>query len=78
MSLRQLIGFIGELTGRPVQLNFSDWRPGDQKYFVADTRRAQAELGLPAPRPWRDGVGALARWLEAERAPAAVAAMAGR
>ena len=74
VSLRQLIGFIGELTGRPVQLSFSDWRPGDQKYFVADTTRARAELGLAAPRGWREGVAALAEWLRAERAPAAGAA----
>jgi CDP-paratose 2-epimerase len=57
--------------GRRVDLEFSDWRPGDQRYFVADSRRARAELGLKPARPWREGVAALAAWLQAERAPAA-------
>ena len=73
VSLRQLIAYIGELTGRPVDLAFSDWRPGDQRYFVADTTRVRAELGLSAPRPWREGVAALAEWLQGERAPQRVA-----
>jgi hypothetical protein len=48
--------------GRRVELEFSDWRPGDQRYFVADSRRARAELGLKrrgpgakASRPWPPG-----------------------
>jgi CDP-paratose 2-epimerase len=74
VSLRQLVGYIGDLLGRPVELAFSDWRPGDQRYFVADTRRAQAELGLPTARPWREGVAALAQWLADQRAPTPLAA----
>jgi CDP-paratose 2-epimerase len=71
VSLRQLIAHMETVIGRRVELEFSDWRPGDQRYFVADTRRARAELGLKAARPWREGVAALADWLQAERAPAA-------
>ena len=36
------------LTGRTPDLRFADWRPGDQRYFVADTTRARA-----GPRPRR-------------------------
>ncbi|HEX8571003.1 MAG TPA: NAD-dependent epimerase/dehydratase family protein, partial [Caulobacteraceae bacterium] len=68
VSLRQLIAHIESLTGRPVQTEFSDWRPGDQRYYVSDTRLAQRELGLGTARPWREGVAALANWLQAERA----------
>ena len=75
VSLRQLIAHIGALTGRPVDLAFADWRAGDQRYFVADTRAATAALGLTRPRDWREGVAALANWLAAERAvPIGVAA----
>lgn len=75
VSLRQLIGHIGDLTGRPVDLAFSDWRAGDQRYFVADTRAATQALGLARPRDWREGVAALADWLARERAaPIGVAA----
>ena len=75
VSLRQLIGHIGDLTGRPVDVAFSDWRAGDQRYFVADTRAATRALGLAPPRDWREGVAALADWLSQERAaPIGVAA----
>ncbi len=67
VSLRQLLAYMGELLGRVVDVEFADWRAGDQRYFVADTRAAEAELGLGAKRGWRDGVAALADWLRAER-----------
>jgi len=67
VSLRVLLAHIGDLIGRPVDVSFSDWRAGDQRYFVADTRAAEAALGLSAKVPWREGVASLARWLAAER-----------
>lgn len=67
VSLRVLLAHIGNLIGREVDVRFADWRAGDQRYFVADTRAAEADLGLGAKVPWRDGVADLARWLAAER-----------
>jgi CDP-paratose 2-epimerase len=70
VSLRQVIAFIGELTGRPVEARYAEWRAGDQRYYVSDTRRAARDLGLARARPWREGVAALARWLLEEHARA--------
>lgn len=67
VSLRTLLGHIGTLLDTPLDLRFEDWRAGDQRYFVADTRAAQAALALAAPMPWRTGVARLARWLATER-----------
>jgi CDP-paratose 2-epimerase len=67
VSLRQLLAHIGDLTGREVDLSYSDWRAGDQRYFVADTRAAERDLHLAPKVAWRDGVAELARWLAAER-----------
>jgi CDP-paratose 2-epimerase len=67
VSLRRLLGHIGDVLGREVAVDYSDWRAGDQRYFVADTRTAEAALGLAAKTPWRDGVARLARWLANER-----------
>jgi CDP-paratose 2-epimerase len=67
VSLRQLLRYIEDLLGRPIELAFSDWRAGDQRYYVSNTRRAALELGLRPPVPWRTGVAALARWLADER-----------
>ena len=67
ISLRQLLEHIGELVGHEVDLTWSDWRAGDQRYFVADTRAADAALGLAPKADWRAGVARLAEWLAAER-----------
>ena len=67
VSLRQLLRSIEDLLGRPVEIAFADWRAGDQRYYVSNTRRAAHELGLRPPVPWRTGVAALARWLADER-----------
>jgi CDP-paratose 2-epimerase len=67
VSLRQIVAHIGEITGREPDLRFDDWRAGDQRYFVADTRRIRATLGLAEPLGWREGVADLAAWLAEER-----------
>ena len=67
VSLRQLLRYVEDLLGRPIELVFSDWRAGDQRYYVSDTRSATRDLGLRQPTPWRTGVAALAHWLAGER-----------
>lgn len=64
VSLRGLIDYLGTLLGREVRIEVGDWRPGDQRYYVSDTRRATAALGLAPQLPWREGVADLAAWLE--------------
>jgi CDP-paratose 2-epimerase len=67
VSLRRLIAFIGELLGDELDVRFSDWRAGDQRYFVADARAARSALGLQSPLGWRTGVARLAEWMAANR-----------
>lgn len=66
VSLRQLLDHIARIMGRPVEVAFSDWRAGDQRYFVADTRAAEAALALSPKVGWQDGVLRLAQWLAGE------------
>jgi CDP-paratose 2-epimerase len=66
ISLRQLVAAMEEMLGRRVDLQFADWRAGDQRYYVSDTSAVRRELGLSEPRPWREGIAALVRWLEQE------------
>ncbi|EQB12939.1 SDR family NAD(P)-dependent oxidoreductase [Novosphingobium lindaniclasticum] len=67
VSLRTLIAHIGDLLETRPEVSFDDWRAGDQRYFVADTRAASQALQLAPSRPWRDGVARLAHWLADER-----------
>jgi len=68
VSLLQVLREIEAIIGRRVTVEHGPWRAGDQRWYVSDTRRAAAELGLPAPRPWREGLRDLAGWLRAEHA----------
>jgi CDP-paratose 2-epimerase len=79
VSLLELIDHIGTILGRDVPIAFDDWRAGDQRWFVADTRKAREALGLDVPTPWRQGVAGLARWLKTQDAapPAAEPMLAG-
>ncbi|MBV9249125.1 MAG: NAD-dependent epimerase/dehydratase family protein [Acetobacteraceae bacterium] len=61
VSLIELIQDVAGLLGHEVPVSFAEWRPNDQRWFVADPRRVRAALGLPAPMDWRAGVSALLR-----------------
>jgi CDP-paratose 2-epimerase len=61
VSLVQLLAHLEAVLGRPIDIRFADWRQNDQRYFVADSRRAQAALHLPSPLPWREGSTLLLR-----------------
>ena len=77
VTLLQVLAEIGEITGRTPDLRFSEWRPGDQRYFVADTSRAKRALHLAPSLPWPDGLRRLAHWIMSEqRIPEAAGASA--
>jgi CDP-paratose 2-epimerase len=59
VSLIQLIVHLEALLGRSIDVRFEDWRPHDQRYFVADARRVRDALGLPSPVPWQEGTARL-------------------
>jgi CDP-paratose 2-epimerase len=66
VSLRTLIAFIEHIVGRAVPLDFQAWRPGDQRWFVADASEVRRALRLPEPLAWRLGVERLALWLRTQ------------
>jgi len=45
LSLRELVGKLDGLNHRPLQVGFADWRPGDQRVFIAAIGKAHRELG---------------------------------
>lgn len=56
---------LAELTGHELPVQWGDWRPGDQRVFIADIRRAQTLLGWqPAVSP-QQGIRALFEWVSA-------------
>ncbi|WNO52861.1 SDR family NAD(P)-dependent oxidoreductase [Stakelama saccharophila] len=63
VRLRDVILHLEAMLGRSVTVRHADWRPGDQRWFVADTRAIDSALDLPEKTAWRDGVASLLRWL---------------
>lgn len=51
------------ILGRRVAVSWSDWRPGDQRVYVSDIRKAQRELGWTPKTGARDGIRRLAEWV---------------
>lgn len=72
VSLRQLVSHIEGLTGRSITLEFNEWREGDQRYYVSDTRAVRRDLSLGEPTPWREGVADLLEWFKSQRDPAPI------
>ncbi|RLC88796.1 MAG: CDP-paratose 2-epimerase [Chloroflexi bacterium] len=48
---REFGPLLEELLGRPIPVSQDGWRPGDQRIYISDTRKAARELG------WRPRVG---------------------
>jgi CDP-paratose 2-epimerase len=67
LSLLELLDLLRAQTGAPVRHGFADWRPGDQRVFVADIRRAHAELGWEPRVTPAEGVCRLYEWVEQNR-----------
>ena len=68
VSLLELLQLIGEQVDRTPAVGFDAWRPGDQRYFVSDTRGFEQVTGWRPAVGVRDGVARLTGWL-ADRRP---------
>jgi CDP-paratose 2-epimerase len=58
---------LGDLLGREVPVARAGWRPGDQRIFVADIRKAERELGWRPRVGKEEGVRRLHDWVVAHR-----------
>jgi CDP-paratose 2-epimerase len=67
MSLLELLGHLEELGGRKISVGRGDWRPGDQRVFVADIARAKRELDWEPSVTPAEGVRRLWEWTHENR-----------
>jgi CDP-paratose 2-epimerase len=63
VSLLELIDVLRKLTGSELAYSFADWRPGDQPWYVTDTRALFTALGWQPRVRLQDGLGSLHEWL---------------
>ena len=67
MSLNELVAFLSKSFGRDLNPPYADWRPGDQRVFVADIRKAERLLGWRPKVHTIDGVQKLLGWVRENR-----------
>jgi CDP-paratose 2-epimerase len=59
---------LSALMGHDIQVGSDDWRPGDQRIFVADISKAERELGWQPQVRKQQGVRDLYEWVVANKA----------
>jgi CDP-paratose 2-epimerase len=67
LSLLDLLGYIETRQDRALAYGLSHWRPGDQKVFVSDIRRAHSELGWTPKISCSQGLEKLYDWVGQNR-----------
>jgi CDP-paratose 2-epimerase len=77
-SLLELIDIIAELRGERPSVRFAKWRPGDQRYYVSDTRKFQAATDWSPRVGVRQGIKKLYQWLLGSRGITPTQLVAGK
>ena len=54
---------LERILGRAIPVTYGPWRPGDQRVFISDIRKAQAELGWAPQVDVETGVRRLVDWV---------------
>jgi CDP-paratose 2-epimerase len=78
VSLLECINFIAELHGESAAVHFADWRLGDQRYYVSDTRSFHAATGWTPQVGVREGLRLLYQWLLESRGLSAACPAVGK
>jgi CDP-paratose 2-epimerase len=63
LSLLELVAMLEKHFGRELAPPHADWRPGDQRVFVADVRKAGRLLGWRPKVSTAEGVARLLEWI---------------
>lgn len=58
---------LGKLLGEKIEYARGDWRPGDQRVFYADIRKAEKELGWKPRTNLEEGIEMLFAWVTANK-----------
>lgn len=67
LSLNELLIMLNNRSGKSLDISFADWRPGDQKVFICDIRKAERLLGWKPLTTPEGGVQKLSDWINEER-----------
>jgi CDP-paratose 2-epimerase len=77
VSLLELLDLLGELLGQKPEVQFDQWRTGDQRYYVSDARKFRAATGWKPQVSVQEGLERLHCWLAEAQPRAKVIASIG-
>jgi CDP-paratose 2-epimerase len=60
---REFKPILEQLIGHPIKVENADWRPGDQRIYVSDIRKANTELGWSPKVDVHTGIHRLYQWV---------------
>ena len=63
LSLLELLRILKTRFGRSTEVNYTDWRPGDQLVFVADLAKARKDFNWYPRVGVYDGLDRLYEWI---------------
>ena len=64
ISLLEFIAKLEELTGKKISYTFSDWRPGDQKIYVSEIKKAKRDFNWEPKVRVDEGIKRLLNWIK--------------
>lgn len=68
LAIIDVVHSLEKKLGRPLNPQFDEWRPGDQRVFIADISKAERELGWCPQVGTEEGVDRLFTWVQANKA----------
>lgn len=67
LSLLELMDLLESKTGETTEIEYSEWRPSDQKVYVSDTKKAQNILDWNSKIDPETGLNRLIDWMRSEK-----------
>ena len=67
MSLLELLAFLEKFIGQRISIQFSDWRPGDQKVYVSNNAKAGRDFKWKPRTSVENGARKLYDWVNTNK-----------
>jgi CDP-paratose 2-epimerase len=64
ISLLEFLNELEVLSNKKPKVNFSDWRPSDQKVYISDISKLERTLNWKINTPVKDGIRKLFAWVK--------------